>query len=300
MKIAGAYTALITPFMPDQELDIPAFKELLQMQCEAGIDGIVILGTTGEAATIDDDERELLIQVAANTVQGRTPLLVGCGTYSTKKTVFYARQAQMLGADAVLVVTPYYNRPSQEGLFQHYRAVAESITIPCCIYNIPTRTGQNIAPATVARLMHISNIIAIKEDNIQQVPDSIEQIMKQDRAFTLMASSDSATLSVMALGGHGIISVISNLVPHRVKQLVTAIENGNLKEAQQCYYSLKPLVEMAFIETNPVPIKRMMEHAGLCHATVRLPLVPLQTTNDLLLQQLFKDEIWNEIRTLAR
>ena len=302
MQLKGLYTALITPFTDNNEIDIEGVKFLLQRQLAAGVDGIVLLGTTGEDPTITPTERERLIRTAVEAVN--IPLMVGCGTYSTKTTIQQAIQAESLGATSLLVVVPYYNRPTQEGMYQHFKALASEVSIPICVYNIASRTGQNMETATLERLAELPHILAVKEasGNIHQMSDVIERIAMKRPHFSVLSGDDAMTLPLLAMGGHGLISVISNLLPSVVKQLVTAAQS-NMQEARRLHYLLKPFVQACFIETNPIPIKRMMQLAGLPAGGVRLPLVAPQQANDAKLRELLNhSELLkcNEILTLVR
>jgi 4-hydroxy-tetrahydrodipicolinate synthase len=287
MNLEGVYTALVTPFDAMGRVDEQALRKLIQRQMDANVDGIVFLGTTGEAATLEDSEREMTIQIAASEAKRKLPLLIGCGSSSTKKTVSLAVQAQNMGADGLLVVTPYYNRPTQEGIFLHFKAVTESVSIPICVYNVPSRTGQNIETDTLCRIAELPNIVGVKDasGNISQMEEIIEKIHHKRPQFAVLSGCDQFTLPLMTLGGHGVISVISNLVPHAVKALVTSTKEGNFTFSRAIHYSLRPLVQAAFLETNPICIKLLLHYAGLCSAVCRLPLcAPSQANAEKILQ----------------
>jgi len=289
--IQGLYTALITPFQEDYSLDLQALIYLIKHQITGGVDGITLLGTTGEAPTIEDDERECIVKECIQTADGAIQIMVGCSSNSTKKAVCYARQAEAWGADSLLIATPYYNRPTQDGIFEHFKAISEAVSIPICIYNIPSRTAQNIETATIERLSHFKNIKSVKESsgNLVQVQDVIETIVRKKNDFSLLSGDDIMTLPVLSVGGHGIISVISNLIPETVAALVEKWVEGNIEEAQNIHYSIKQLIQHAFIETNPAPIKYMLSKIHPIQTTLRLPLVQMGLANkqkiDMLLEK---------------
>lgn len=279
--ISGFYTALITPFLDDGSLDEDGLRILLEKQVAGGADGVVILGTTGEAPTISAAEQQRIIAIAREEIPSPMRLVVGTGTYSTKKTLENTLEAQRAGADAAIIVTPYYNRPTQEGLYLHFKSVAEACSLPFIIYNIAGRTGQNMHTETLRRLMLFPNIVGVKEasGNIGQISDVIETARTQRPDFSVMSGDDALTLPIMALGGHGIISVIGNIVPEDVRALVDAAAQGDFATAQRLHYTLMPLVRMAFLETNPIPIKAAMRLLDMPSGHCRLPLCDLAPDN---------------------
>jgi 4-hydroxy-tetrahydrodipicolinate synthase len=284
-QFRGAYTALITPMKESGEVDYEGFRRLVAFQIEQGIDGLVPLGTTGETPTLDEDEEEKLIKTAVEEVKGRIPVIIGTGSNSTRHMAIYTRRAKDLGADAALVVTPYYNKPNDEGLVRHFETAA-AVGIPVIIYNIASRTGRNIPPPLLERLARIPGIAGVKEasGDLNQMGDVINNIKlklkTQGKDFTVLSGDDSFTLPLAALGGDGVISVISNLVPARVAALTRAALSGSYEEARRIHYELLPLVKAAFIETNPVPIKTAMTWAGFPGGPVRLPLGPLSKNSE--------------------
>jgi 4-hydroxy-tetrahydrodipicolinate synthase len=290
LHLPGAYTALITPMTKTGEVDYEGFRELVRFQIREGIDGLVPLGTTGETPTLEEDEEEKLIRIAVDETRGKVPLVIGAGSNSTKYAVKYTRRAKDLGADAALVVTPYYNKPNDEGLFRHFEAVAAA-GIPVIIYNIASRTGKNISTPLMKRLAGIPGIIGVKEasGDINQMGDIIQEIALPRQAggkpFTVLSGDDAFTLPLIALGGDGVISVISNLVPARVAALAKAALAGNYAEARKLHYELLPLAKAAFVETNPVPIKTAVTWAGLPGGPVRLPLAPLSPSGEKPLRE---------------
>ncbi|MDR1929808.1 MAG: 4-hydroxy-tetrahydrodipicolinate synthase [Treponema sp.] len=288
-QLKGAYTALITPMKENGDVDYEGFRRLVNFQLEEGIDGLVPLGTTGEAPTLEEDEEERLIKIIVEEVRGRVPIIVGAGSNSTKSMVSYTKRAKDLGADAALVVTPYYNKPNDSGLIRHFEAAA-AVGIPVVIYNIASRTGRNIPAPLVERLSRIPGIVGVKESSgdVNQMGDIIRdaagQRRAEDRDFTVLSGDDALTLPLLALGGDGVISVVSNLVPGKVAALTRACLSGNFEEARKLHYALLPFFKAAFVETNPVPIKAAMTWAGLPAGPARLPLGPLSGNSEAVLR----------------
>ncbi|MDR0670326.1 MAG: 4-hydroxy-tetrahydrodipicolinate synthase [Treponema sp.] len=289
----GAFTALITPMTEAGTVDYAGWERLLDYQIGEGIHGLLPLGTTGETPTLEDEEEEELIRIAVKKANGRVPLIVGTGSNDTSYMLRYTKRARDLGADAALVVTPYYNKPNDSGLIRHFQAAGE-LGIPIIIYNIAGRTGRNIPTALMEKLARIPNIIGVKEasGDINQMGDVIRNIklpaQAEGRDFLVFSGDDGLTLPLMSLGGDGVISVISNLVPARVAALIRACLDGTVEEGRRIHYELLPLVKAAFIETNPVPIKAAMGWAGLPAGPARLPLGPLEAAHAGLLQEAMK------------
>lgn len=276
MKRQGLFTAVITPFSKDgSEIDIAAFRTIIERQVNAGIEGIVLMGTTGESATVTLDERHCLIQEAKALTKGKVLLMAGCGTSDTTSTIIQAKKSEEAGAEALQIVTPPYNKPSQEGLFLHFKAIHDAVSIPIFIYNIPGRTSVNMEVATIKRLFELERMAGIKEasGNLQQLTDVIEAL--KDRSCTILAGDDSLALPAVALGAHGVMSVLGNLFPRKMKTLLDAAIKGNMHQARALHYELKAIMQACFVETNPVPIKYMMAKIISMHDTVRLPLAPL-------------------------
>jgi len=285
MKHQGLYTALVTPFDSVGNVCINTLTTLLHKQLNAQVDGITILGTTGEAATLEDEERNAIIKKTVQECRQKAHIMVGISSPSTRKSIYFAKQAQDAGADALLLATPYYNRPTQEGIFLHVKAVAESVSLPICLYNIPSRCGQNIETATLEKLAALDTVVSVKEasGNSAQVQDVIEKIVHKNPQFSLLSGDDAACLAIMALGGHGVVSVISNLLPKTVKKMVTALQQGDIALARAHHYALKPILSACFIETNPIPIKRMLEKTGITVGSSRLPLcMPTRQSEEAL------------------
>jgi 4-hydroxy-tetrahydrodipicolinate synthase len=257
---------------------LEALRENVRFQIENGVHGLVPLGTTGESPTIKEEERKLIIKTVVDEVNGKISVIVGTGTYSTEEAVRLSKEAQDLGADGLLVVAPYYNKPTQEGLYLHFKAISEAVDLPIIVYNIPGRTGVNVEVQTLVRLSQFDNIVAVKEasGNLAQVMDIIEAL--GDR-ITVLSGDDNLTLPIMALGGKGVISVISNLLPKPMVEFVEAALKGDFKKAKELHYHLLPLFKAAFIETNPIPIKTMMNLVGMKAGPCRLPLCNMQPHN---------------------
>ncbi|MDR0760388.1 MAG: 4-hydroxy-tetrahydrodipicolinate synthase [Treponema sp.] len=285
-QFRGVFTALITPMKENGDVDYEGFRRLIDFQIAGGIDGLVPLGTTGETPTLEDDEEERLIKIAVEEVRGRVPIILGTGSNSTKSMIGYTRRAKDLGADAALVVTPYYNKPNDTGLIRHFEAAA-AVGIPVVIYNIASRTGRNIPASLIERLSHIPGIVGVKEasGDINQMADIIRDIRAGGRDFTVFSGDDALTLPLIALGGDGVISVASNLIPGKVAALTRSCLSGNFEEGRKLHYELLPFFKAAFVETNPVPIKAAMTWAGLPAGPARLPLGPLSPDNEALLRK---------------
>ncbi|MDR1325340.1 MAG: 4-hydroxy-tetrahydrodipicolinate synthase [Treponema sp.] len=285
LRLKGAFTALITPMQDNGDVDYEGFRRLVEFQLTAGIDGLVPLGTTGENPTLDEDEEDELIAIVVELAQGRVPVIIGTGSNSTRHTVKYTQRAKDMGADAALVVTPYYNKPNDAGLLCHFKAAAE-VGLPIIVYNIASRTGRNISAPLMQKLSLIPGIIGVKEasGDLNQMADIIAQNRSTGREFTVLSGDDALTVPLLALGGDGVISVISNLVPAKVTALVKAGLSGDFVEARRLHYELLPLMKAAFVETNPIPIKAIMGMARLPAGPTRLPLGPLSLENRRLLQ----------------
>ncbi len=271
----GCGTAMVTPFREDLSLDESTLRSLIRRQIEAGIDFLVPCGTTGESPTLTRDEHLRVIDITVQEVDGRVPVLAGAGGYNTAEVIELAREIEALGADGLLSVTPYYNKPTQEGLYQHYKAIADSTRLPIILYSVQGRTGINIEPATVRRLSEIGNIVGIKEasGNIGQM-SAILNIVPDD--FIVLSGDDAITLPLIALGGRGVISVVSNEIPAEMAELVRLANAGNFDRARTLHRKYLPLMEVNFVESNPVPVKAAMAAMGLLERTYRLPLVPPQ------------------------
>ena len=284
----GTFTALVTPFR-DGSIDVSAFEQLIETQIGAGITGIVAIGTTGESPTLSHEEREHVIRIAVTKANKRCLVLAGTGSNSTQHAIRDTKLAEKLGVDAALLVGPYYNKPSQEGLFRHFKAIAGATSLPIMLYNIPGRCGVDIMPETVARLAkECRNIVSIKEAS-----GSVERVSELRRhlpdAFTIFSGDDSLTLPFMAVGAAGVVSVASNLFPSEVCALVRACESGDLKSAEKLHRKLLPLFKDLFIEPNPVPVKTALGWRGAMSPEVRLPLCEMSDANQARLRKTLED-----------
>jgi len=269
----GTGTALVTPFRRDGSLDEPTLRALIKRQIDAGIDFLVPCGTTGESPTLTHEEHLRVVEIAVELAKGRVPVLGGAGGYNTAEVIALARELAEIGADGILSVTPYYNKPTQEGLFQHYRAIAEAITLPIIVYSVQGRTGVNVEPATVRRLAAIENIAGIKEasGNISQMAAILNAVPDN---FIVLSGDDAITLPLIALGGRGVISVVSNEVPADMARLTRLALDGDFQGAREIHRRVHPLMEVNFVESYPSPVKAAMAQMGLLEPVWRLPLVP--------------------------
>ena len=293
-EFRGAFTALITPMKDSGEVDYDGFGRFIEFQIAEGIDGILPLGTTGETPTLNEDEEERLIAVAVETVKKRVPILVGTGSNDTIHMVKYTERAKRMGADAALIVTPYYNKPNDDGLYRHFEAAA-AVGIPVIVYNIASRTGRNIQTPLMEKISRIPGIIGVKEasGDINQMGDVIREIALPRRAegkdFWVLSGDDSMTLPLAALGGDGIISVIANIVPAKVKALAAACIAGDFAKARKIHFELLPLAKAAFVETNPIPVKQAATWMGLPSGPARLPLGRLTPASEAVLKKALVD-----------
>lgn len=271
----GSMVALVTPFDNQGRFNEEVFRQLVEFQIENGTDAIIPCGTTGESATLNYEEHERVIRVCIEQVNKRIPVIAGTGSNSTSEAIELSQHAKEMGADGVLLVSPYYNKPQQEGLYQHYKLIAESVAIPQVLYNVPGRTAMNMEAKTTIRLAEFANIVAIKEasGNVTQVS---EIIAVAGHKIDVFSGDDFLTLPLMACGATGVISVTANVAPKQVKSLVAAIDAGNWGEAKRLHLELLALHQAMFIESNPVPVKAALALMGKCSAQVRLPLAPLQ------------------------
>jgi 4-hydroxy-tetrahydrodipicolinate synthase len=269
---SGVGTALVTPFTASGQLDEPAVRRLARRQIDAGIHFLCPCGTTGENPTLTDAERIRIVEILADEAKGSVPVLAGAGGYDTKELIHLGGQLAKAGASGFLSVTPYYNKPTQEGLYQHYRAFAESTALPIVVYNVPGRTGVNVEVATLARLAQIPNIVGVKEasGNVAQMCE-IRNAVPDD--FLVLSGDDALTLPLMAIGGQGIVSVASNEIPSEMVQMVEAAERNDFRAARAVHARILPLMSINFIESNPVPVKAAMAAMGLLEEIYRLPMV---------------------------
>jgi len=268
----GTGTALVTPFRRDGSLDEPTLRALVKRQIDAGIDFLVPCGTTGESPTLTHEEHLRVVAITVEVAKGHVPVLAGAGGYNTAEVIALARELREIGADGILSVTPYYNKPTQEGLYQHYRAIAEAVALPIVVYSVQGRTGVNVEPAAVKRLAGIENIVGIKEasGNISQMAAILNAVPEE---FNVLSGDDAITLPLIALGGRGVISVVSNEIPAEMARLTRLAMDGDFEAARRIHRRVHALMEVNFVESNPIPVKAAMAQMGLLEAVWRLPLV---------------------------
>ena len=274
----GCGTALVTPFDRNQALDETTLRKLVRRQIEAGINFLVPCGTTGESPTLSRKEHLRVIEITLEEAKGKVPVVAGAGGYNTAEVIELARELEHMGADGILSVTPYYNKPTQAGLYEHYKAIASAIRLPIVVYSVQGRTGVNVEPATLAKLAKIENIVAVKEasGNIGQMANVIQEVPPE---FTVLSGDDAITIPLMALGGRGVISVVSNEIPGEMTQLAQACLRGDYDEARRIQRRYLPLMNVNFVESNPIPVKTAMGLMGLLDPTMRLPMVPPSADN---------------------
>jgi 4-hydroxy-tetrahydrodipicolinate synthase len=284
--LQGAITAIVTPFR-DGKLDEGAYRELIEFQIEKGINGIVPCGTTGESATLTHEEHKRVVEACVDQVKKRVPVVAGTGSNNTAEAVELTRHAEQAGADYALLITPYYNKPTQEGVYQHFKTVADNTSIPMVVYNVPTRTSLNLLPETVARLAEFKNIVAIKEatGDLKQCAKIVE--LCGDK-ITLLSGDDFTVLPLLAIGGAGVISVVSNVAPKDMADMCAAFTKGDIKTARKLHYKMWPLMEAMFYETNPTPAKTALNMMGKISGEVRQPLCPMSPANQDKLRQVLK------------
>jgi 4-hydroxy-tetrahydrodipicolinate synthase len=282
----GSIVAIVTPFK-NGKVDETALGELIEWHIASGTDGIVPCGTTGESATLGYEEHEQVIEFTVKKVAGRVPVIAGAGSNSTEETIMLTAHAKKVGADGALLITPYYNKPTQEGLYRHFKAVADAVDIPIVLYNVPGRTSVNMLPATVARCAQMKNIVAIKEAtaNLQQISEIIE--LCGDK-LSVLSGDDFTVLPLLSIGGVGVISVTANVAPTDMAGLCDAYFAGDMVEARRLHYKLQPLNQAMFFETNPIPVKTALGLMGKCSPELRLPLCPMSDTNTEKLTNVMK------------
>ncbi len=284
---SGAIVAIVTPFK-EGKVDERSLRELIEFQIKNGTDGIVPCGTTGESSTLSHEEHDRVIEITVDAVKKRVPVIAGTGSNSTDEALRLTKHAYEAGADGALSVCPYYNRPTQEGLYQHFKIIAEAVPIPIVPYNIPSRTGVNLMPETVARLAKISNIVGIKEasGSLKQMQDVISLCGEK---FDVLSGDDFFTFPLLSIGGRGVISVVSNIVPADMAAMIDAFEAGDIKRAKELHHKLVPLIDSLFIETNPVPVKAALSMMGKISYDVRLPMYKMSDSNYEKLKAVMKN-----------
>jgi 4-hydroxy-tetrahydrodipicolinate synthase len=283
----GSLVAIVTPFRKGK-VDEQSFASLIEWQIANGTNGIVPCGTTGESATLSHEEHNRVVELTVEVVNRRVPVIAGTGSNSTDEAIALTRHAKQAGADGALLITPYYNKPTQEGLYRHYKAVAEAVDLPLVLYNIPGRTGVNMLAATIARLSAIRNIVGVKEGSgsVQQASDIVQMCGER---LTVLAGDDVLTLPIMAVGGKGVITVTANLLPADMANLVKAFAAGKLEEARRIHFRLSPLFAALFYETNPIPVKEALGMMGKIDPELRLPLCAMATDTREKLARVLKD-----------
>jgi 4-hydroxy-tetrahydrodipicolinate synthase len=289
-EIMGAYTVLVTPFNQQGQLDEEGLRKNIRFQLANAIDGLVALGTTGEDPTLTHSEKEQILKIARQETLGKCHLMVGTGSFSTQETIENTLEAQNARANSVLVIVPYYNRPTQEGFYRHFSSLAKAVKIPIVIYNNPIRTGQNLQTDTLKRLAAIDNIVGVKEasGSIVQMMEVIENIHPFRPDFSVMSGDDAFTYPLITLGGHGIYSILGNLFPQQMKNLCDTALNGDYESAREMHYQLLPYMRGMFIETNPIPIKAALNLSGHAAGPCRLPLCEMSKENHEKLKRLLE------------
>jgi 4-hydroxy-tetrahydrodipicolinate synthase len=278
MNFKGCYVAIATPFGKDGTVDEDGLRKNVEFLIQRGVSGVAPCGTTGESATLSWEEHNHVVDIAISQSNGRCQIIAGAGSNNTSESIQAAGHAREVGADAILCITPYYNKPTQEGLYQHYRAIAQSVDIPIVVYNVPGRTGVNLAPETLERLCEFETVAAVKEASGDVLQASEIHRRCGDR-LAILSGDDALTLPMLACGGSGVISVVANIVPERMIAMIDAFCSGKQDEARELHEQLLPLSQAMFIETNPIPIKTAMNHIGLSAGSLRLPLVEMQPDN---------------------
>jgi len=273
-NLKGCGTALVTPFRPDGRVDEEALASLVEWQVQAGIHFLVPCGTTGESVTLDHDEYLAVVRITVETAASRVPVVAGAGGNNTAKITGMIAELEKLGVDAILSVSPYYNKPTQEGVYQHYKAIADAARFPLILYNIPSRTGMKVEATTIARLAELGYVVGLKEatgslDEVQEV------VRLTDGRMDVYSGDDSLTLPVIAVGGKGVISVVANVLPKQSADVVQAALSGDYATARRLHFEMLPLIRALFLETNPIPVKAALAMMGYCRDELRLPLVPM-------------------------
>lgn len=289
INLKGAITAIVTPFKKNGSFDAPTYKKLVDWQIKEGINGIVSCGSTGEAATLDLEEYETVIKTAVEAVKGRIPLIAGAGSNDTQKAIIFSKIAQKAGADALLHVTPFYNKPTPNGLVAHFKAIAGAVDLPIILYNVPGRTGSNVAAWVQVKVAReVPQVIATKEasGNLNQM---MEIIQNAPKGFLVLSGDDAITLPLMAVGGVGCISVVANEVPGDFSKMTKAALEGNWDEAKRLHYKLLDLMNINFIESNPIPVKTALSLMGKIEPSLRLPLISIEERNLKALQKVLKN-----------
>ncbi|OGI66384.1 4-hydroxy-tetrahydrodipicolinate synthase [Candidatus Nomurabacteria bacterium RIFCSPLOWO2_02_FULL_40_10] len=292
----GSIPAIVTPFKKngkENELDLPALEKLVAYQLEGGVDAIVVAGSTGEAVTLNEEEYVTVIKTVVKKVSGKIPVIAGAGSNDTKKAVHLSQLAKKVGADGLLHVTPYYNKPTPNGLVLHFKEIAKAVDLPIIIYNVPGRTGSNVMPATIVRIAReVPSVIAVKEASgtLSQKMEIINQVSKNGpKDFAVLSGDDDLTFPLIALGGHGCISVVCNEAPKLFSDMIHFALSGDLEKAKKLHYSMLDLMNTNFIESNPIPVKTALAKMGLIEESLRLPLTFIEDKNRILLEKALKE-----------
>jgi 4-hydroxy-tetrahydrodipicolinate synthase len=284
----GCGTALVTPFKTDLSLDEAALRRLVRRQIDAGINFLVPCGTTGESPTLSRSEHLRVVEIALEEAKGKVPVVAGAGGYNTAEVIRLAKELETMGVDGILSVTPYYNKPTQEGLYQHYKAIASAVRLPIIVYSVQSRTGVNVEPGTLKRLSEIDNIAGVKEasGSIAQISAVLNQVPER---FAVLSGDDAVTLPLMALGGKGVICTVSNEIPAEMTEMVRLCLANDFPAARRIHRKFLPLMEVNFVETNPIPVKAAMALLGLLEPVWRLPLVPPSAVNLAKIEKVLRD-----------
>lgn len=300
IKFFGSIPAIVTPFKKDgkeNKLDLLALDKLVSFQLKGGVDAIVVAGSTGEAATLNEEEYVTVVKRVVEKVAGKVPVIAGAGSNDTKKAIHFSKLAKSAGADALLHVTPYYNKPTPKGLVLHFKAIAEAVDLPIIIYNVPGRTGSNVSPATIVRVAReVPAVVAVKEasGSLNQMMEIINEVTKNGpnnnlKDFVVLAGDDAIALPLIALGGKGCISVVCNEVPKLFSDMIHFALKDNFKEAKKLHYKLLPLMSINFIESNPIPVKTALSMMGMIENSLRLPLTSIEDKNRVLVKKVLKE-----------
>jgi 4-hydroxy-tetrahydrodipicolinate synthase len=284
----GTATALVTPMLPGGDIDTDAIRRLVEFQITGGVNGLVPCGTTGESATLSHPEHHHVMDIVAEQAKGRVPIIVGAGSNSTREAISLTQHARAIGADAVLSVAPYYNKPTQQGFFEHYRAIAEAVDIPIFMYNVPGRTGSNISAETTLRLSELPGIAGIKEAS-GNIPQVMEILRHRPKNFSVLSGDDALTLPMIALGADGVISVVSNEVPSEFSSMVQLCLIGDFDGARIIHKRLLDLMNLNFIDSNPIPVKSALAIMGMIHESFRLPLTPMSLEHKFTLRRALEE-----------
>ncbi|MAG14028.1 MAG: 4-hydroxy-tetrahydrodipicolinate synthase [Spirochaetales bacterium] len=288
MSLRGVFTALVTPFNKDRSVDEAALRNLVDLQVKGGVSGLVPMGTTGESPTLDHEEHIRVIEVVVDQANGKLPIIAGTGSNSTQEAIEMTKYAAEIGVAASLQVAPYYNKPTQDGFFKHFAAIAEAVDIPLIIYNIPSRTAKNIENETMLRLAEIPSIKGVKESSGDMI-QVMDLILRRPDGFVVLSGDDNIGLAMMAMGGDGIVSVASNIVPEQMSEMVSTALDNEIEKARAIHYQLLPLFQGLFIETNPIPIKASLALQDKIGEVYRLPMCAMADENKKILKKVLKD-----------